>query len=68
MAAAFHRAGWRTTAHRLDMTWDCGVRRGETPPERASGGWLNACRPITARPAAPRAVSAKQPVRSERPR
>lgn len=22
MAAAFHRAGWRTTGHQIDMTWD----------------------------------------------
>jgi len=22
MAAAFHRAGWRTTGHRIDMTWE----------------------------------------------
>jgi hypothetical protein len=22
MAAAFHRAGWVTTGHRIDMTWD----------------------------------------------
>ena len=22
MAAAFHRAGWRTTGHQIDMTWE----------------------------------------------
>ena len=22
MAAAFHRAGWVTTGHQIDMTWD----------------------------------------------
>jgi len=22
MAAAFHRAGWATTGHQIDMTWD----------------------------------------------
>src|SRR5690349_10959512 len=52
-----HLAGVQQADHVRAHMNKCDAGRGQTPYRRASGGWLNACRPIPARPAAVAGVS-----------